>query len=68
MNPSYPVNLRNSYHTTIQTSGQFTVYTVNSNNKHIGSAGNNYVCGNGVNPYIQEGIMGAEYNLNLTIN
>jgi hypothetical protein len=41
---------------------------VNPDNKHIGSAGNNYVCGNGVNPYIQEGIMGAEYNLNLTIN
>ena len=68
MNPSYPVNLRNSYHTTIQTSGQFTVNTVNPDNKHIGSAGNNYVCGNGVGPSIFTGVSGAEYNLNLTIN
>ena len=68
MNPSYPVNLRNSYHTTIQTSGQFAVYTVNSNNKHIGSIDNSYVCGNGVGPSIFTGVFGAEYNLNLTIN
>ena len=68
MNPSYPVNLRNSYHTTIQTSGQFTVNTVNSNNKHIGSIDNSYVCGNGVGPSIFTGVSGAEYNLNLTIN
>ena len=67
MNPSYHVNLTNSYHTTIQTSGQFTENTVNPDNKHIGSAGNNYVCGNGVNPSIVD-IIGADYTLNLTIN
>ena len=68
MNPSYPVNLAKSYHTTIQTSGQFTVNTVNPDNKHIGSIDNSYVCGNGVGPSIFTGVSGAEYNLNLTIN